>query len=76
MVTRPFANITTSALQTGRTLMVGDIESARLSMLEARKSLEGYETLKGCAVSSERLKLIQVFNRATRTYLRLSANQR
>lgn len=53
-----------------------DIESARLSMMEARKALENCETLKGCAISSERLKLIQIFNRATKTYLRLSASQR
>ena len=76
MGTRPFANVTASALQTGRTLMRDNIESARLSMMEARKALEGYETFKGCAISGERVKLIQVFNRATNTYLRLSASQR
>jgi hypothetical protein len=76
MGTRPFANTTASALQTGRTLMMDDIESARISMMEARKALEKHEGLKGCAISGERLKLIQVFNRATKTYLRLSASQR
>ena len=38
-----------------------DIESARLHMLEARKALEDYETLNGFALSSEHMRLTQVF---------------
>lgn len=53
-----------------------EIESARLGMLQARKTLEDYETLKGVASSAEHMKLSQVFAKATRTYLRLSASQR
>jgi hypothetical protein len=53
-----------------------DIESARLSMLEARKALEDYETLKGFVSCSEHIRLIQAFTIATKTYLRLSAGQR
>jgi hypothetical protein len=53
-----------------------DIESARLRMLEARKALEDYETLKGFALSSEHIRLTQVFTKATKTYLQLSKNQR
>jgi hypothetical protein len=53
-----------------------DIKSARLSMLEARKALEDYEILKGTAWCCEHKRLIQVFTKATGTYLRLSANQR
>ena len=53
-----------------------DIESAKLCMLEARKVLEDYETLKGVAPSSEHSILTRVFSKATQTYLRLSASQR
>ena len=53
-----------------------DIKSARLRMLEARKALEDYETLKGVASSSEHIILTRVFTIATETYLRLSASQR
>jgi hypothetical protein len=53
-----------------------DIESARLSMLEARKALEDYETLKGPAPSGEHITLMQAFTKATTTYLKLSENQR
>ena len=53
-----------------------DIECARLTMLEARKVLEDYETLKGVASSSEHSILTRVFTKATQTYLRLSASQR
>ena len=53
-----------------------DIESARLSMLEARKALEDYETLKGFVSSCEHTRLTQVFTKATETYLKLSASQR
>jgi hypothetical protein len=53
-----------------------EIESARLSMLEARKALEDYEILKGTGWSCERKTLIQLFTKATGTYLRLSANER
>jgi hypothetical protein len=53
-----------------------DIESAKLSMLEARKALEDYETLKGFVSSCEHTRLTQVFTRATETYLKLSASQR
>jgi hypothetical protein len=52
------------------------IEIARLSMLKARKSLENHETLKGFATCSEHTRLTQVFNKATATYLKLSATQR
>jgi hypothetical protein len=52
------------------------IESARLRMLEARKALEDYETLKGVASSSEHTILTRVFAKATETYLKLSASQR
>jgi len=53
-----------------------DIESARLSMLEARKALENYETLKGTAASGEHTRLMGAFTKATETYLKLSASQR
>jgi hypothetical protein len=53
-----------------------DVESAKLGMLEARKALEDYETLNGFALSSEHIRLIQVFNKAIKTYLKLSKNQR
>jgi len=53
-----------------------DIEAARLGMLEARRVLEDYETLKGVASSSEHTILTQIFTKATQMYLRLSANQR
>jgi len=52
-----------------------DIESAKLRMLEARRALEDHEKLKGYVSSSEHSKLILVFNKATKTYLWLSANQ-
>ena len=45
-------------------------------MLEARKALEDYETLKGFASSCEHTRLTQVFTKATQTYLKLSASQR
>ena len=53
-----------------------EIESARLSMLEARKALEDYEALKGFVSSCEHTRLTQVFTKATQTYLELSASQR
>jgi hypothetical protein len=53
-----------------------DVESARLSMLEARKALENHETLKGVASSSEHAILSRVFAKTTEAYLRLSASQR
>ena len=53
-----------------------DIESARLSMLEARKALEDYERLKGVASCYEHTRLTQAFTKATQTYLKLSASQR
>ena len=53
-----------------------DIESARLSMLEARKALEDYERLKGTASSGEHTRLMEAFTKATETYLKLSASQR
>ena len=81
MAARPFANKTISATQSGRGRQTDnglphDIESARLSMLEARKVLEDYETLKGFASSCEHTRLTQVFTKATETYLKLSASQR
>jgi hypothetical protein len=53
-----------------------DIESAKLCMLEARKELEHYETRKGHAACTEHIKLMQVFTKATETYLKVSASQR
>ena len=53
-----------------------EIESARLSMLEARKALEDYETLTGFISSREHTILTQAFTKATGTYLQLSASQR
>jgi hypothetical protein len=53
-----------------------EIESARLSMLEARKALEDYEALKGFVSSFEHTRLTQVFSKATATYLKLSSSQR
>jgi hypothetical protein len=53
-----------------------DIESARLSMLEARTALEDYESRKGFVYSDEHLRRIEVFTKATATYLKLSASQR
>jgi hypothetical protein len=51
------------------------IESARLSMLEARKALEDYERLEGVAPSSKHSILTRVFSKATQAYLKLSASQ-
>jgi hypothetical protein len=53
-----------------------DIESAKLSMLEARRVLDDYERLKGFVSSSEHTRLTQVFSKATQPYLKLSASQR
>ena len=53
-----------------------EIESARLNMLEARKALEDYETLKGFVSSCEHKILTQVFTKATAHYLKLAASQR
>ena len=52
------------------------IESAKLSMLAARKALENYEMLKGFTSSAEHTKLTQKFYRAANVYLKLSQNQR
>ena len=52
------------------------IESAKLRMLEVRKALEDYETFKGLAATCEHIRLIQAFTIATKTYFRLSADQR
>lgn len=80
MAARPSANKSISAAHSGksRPTMASrhDIESARLSMLEARKALEDYETLKGFVSSCEHTRLTQLFTRATQTYLKLSASQR
>ena len=46
-----------------------DIESARLAMLDARKALEDYETLKGFGGSYDHARLSKEFNKATHTYL-------
>ncbi len=53
-----------------------DIESAKLSMLEARKTLEEYETLKGFVSSGEHTRLTKAFTKATETYIKLSSSQR
>ncbi len=53
-----------------------DIEAAKLRMLEVRKALQDYETLRGIASSWEHKQLIQAFTKATEAYLRLSARQR
>ena len=52
------------------------VEPARLNMVEARKALEDYEALKGFTSAYEHTRLIQVFTKATQTYLRLSASRR
>ena len=52
-----------------------DIETARLSMLEARRALSDNETHKGFVSSCEDTRLTLVFNKATEIYLRLSAVQ-
>ena len=64
--------------QEGRPIMVSseEVEAARLSMLEARKALEDYETLKGTASSAKHITLMQAFTKATTTYLKLSQSQR
>lgn len=79
MATQSLANMRTSVPQSGRrTPMVSrhDIESARLTMLEARKVLEDYETLKGVASTCEHMRLVKAFAETTKAYLKLSANQR
>ena len=53
-----------------------EIESARLNMLETRRALEDYERLHGVDSSLEHRRLTQAFNKASTTYLRLSASQR
>lgn len=61
------------------TMMTSDppkiIESARLSMLEARKTLEDYEARKGYSSSTEHTRLTHEFSRAAQLYLKLSQNQ-
>ena len=52
-----------------------EIELAKLRMLEVRKALEDYETLKSTAASSEHARLTQAFTKATHTYLKLSRKQ-
>jgi hypothetical protein len=53
----------------------GEVEAARLRMLEARKALEDYEKLNGPAPSTEHTRLVQAFTKAIDTYLKLSARQ-
>jgi len=53
-----------------------EIESARLRMLLAREALEDFETLKGFTSTGDHTRLTQAFNKATSTYLQLSARQR
>ena len=53
-----------------------DIESAKLCMLQVRKELEDYETRKGHATCTEHIRLMQVFTKATETYLKVSASLR
>ena len=53
-----------------------EIESARLNMLEARKVLEDYESLKGIISCAEHTTLTREFDKAAQTYLRLSEHQR
>ena len=80
MAVQPFANMATSSTESGGIgpLMAARhaIESARLSMLEARTALENHERLKGVASSCEHMRLTRVFTKTTETYLRLSAGQR
>jgi hypothetical protein len=80
MAVQPFANMATSFTESGGSglLMASrhDIESAKHSMLEARKALEDDEALKGFASTCDHLRLNRVFTKATKTYLRLSAGQR
>ncbi len=52
-----------------------ELETARLLMLEARKALEDYETLKGFASTCEHTRLTLVFTKATHSYLKLSPVQ-
>jgi hypothetical protein len=52
------------------------IESARLSMQEAQKAPENHERLHRYVPSEQHTLLIRIFNKATETYLSLSANQR
>ena len=53
-----------------------ETESARLNMLEARKALDDYEGLNGYASAGEHTRLTQIFTKASRTYLEISARQR
>jgi hypothetical protein len=53
-----------------------EIESARVHMLEARKTLEDYETLHGFASSVEHGNMVREFTKATELYLKLSAHPR
>ena len=81
MAARPSGNKTISARKaeekSGPTMASRhEIESARLTMLEARKALEDYETLKGFTTSLQHKTLSRVFDKATQTYLELSASQR
>ena len=78
MATEPISNMLTSARAGASTFIMESrqaIESARLTMLEARKALEDYERLKGAASSPEHTALIRVFTKAAQTYLKLSASQ-
>ena len=80
MVAGSSANEMISTTQSGRRIPMRasphDIESARLSMLEARKVLEIHESLKGVASSCEHMRLVKAFAETTKAYLKLSANQR
>ena len=79
MATEPISNMLTSATAGASTFIMESqqaIESARLTMLEARKALEDCEALQGFNYSYEHARLTRVFNKATQTYLKLSASQR
>jgi hypothetical protein len=52
-----------------------EIESARLSMLEAQKALQDYQDTKGFATSGELSRLTQAFAKATETYLTISSRK-
>lgn len=50
-----------------------DVESARLSMMEARRVLEEYEARKDASSSKIHAILRNAFQKATHKYLRLSS---
>lgn len=49
-----------------------EVEAARVKMVKARKSLDGYEGIHGYASSAEHAALLKSFNQSAESYLLIS----